>query len=444
MAQQVSKYEKMTTGSVRSLICELAVPSIFIMLVTSIYNVVDSYFVGQIDTQSSAAVGVVFSYMSIIQAISFYFGHGSGNFISRALGAKKEGEAETMASTAFFIALSMGAAIALVCGIFMTPVLRLFGSTPTVLPYAQGYFKYILMGTPFIVGTFVLNNQMRFEGNANMALLGTISGAVLNMALDPLLIFGCGMGVAGAGLATAISQATGFLILLSVCGKRGGIAMSFKHFKPSSKVMIEINAGGLPSLFRQGLMALSLVFLNNFAGSYGDAALAAFAIEGRLVHLTASIVIGFGQGFQPVCGFNYGARLFDRVRTGFWFCTRVLTVYCIFVSIAFIFFGGGLIGIFRDDPEVIRIGSRVLLLQSITFPLIGYIIMSNMYLQTTRQTRSAVILAMAKNGLFFIPALFVAAWVWKLDGITAAQPVADFLTFLLTIPLAGKALKNMK
>lgn len=210
MTPRDEKYLQMTTTPVEKLVSGFAVPSILTMMVGSIYNLVDTFFVGQLDTQSTAALGVVFSYMGIIQAVAFFFGHGSGNFISRALGSRQDRDAETMAANGFFLALLVTAVVAVLCACFMTPVLRAFGATPTVLGPASRYFRYILLGTPFMVGSFVLNNQMRLQGNAAVAVRGIMTGAILNILLDPLFIFVLKMGVAGAGLATCLAQAVGF------------------------------------------------------------------------------------------------------------------------------------------------------------------------------------------------------------------------------------------
>ena len=444
MTQRDEKYLQMTGSPVPRLICRFAVPAIVSMLISSIYNIVDTFFAGRLDTQSVAALGVVFSYMSLIQACAFFFGQGSGNFISRALGARRDTEAETMASTGFFFAMIFAALMAAICGIFIRPVLTLFGATPTVLPCAVSYFKWVLAGTPFIVGTFVLNNQMRFQGNARFAVWGILSGALLNVALDPLLMFGCGLGVEGAGLATAISQTCSFFLMLYLAGKGGGIRIKLQRFAPSIRIFKEISAGGLPSLARQGLQAAAVMVLNHCAGAYGDSSLAAFAIVGRVMHIAAAMVIGFGQGFQPVCGFNYGAKLYDRVRTGIRFCVMLSTIWCLLMTVLGEAFAPGIIGLFtRGDADVVMLGARVLRAQCLAFPLVGFITITNMYLQSTRQVWPALTIAVARHGLFLIPALLVGS-LFGLGGIVAAQPASDVLTFLLALPLCLKAIHKMK
>lgn len=444
MTAQDEKYLRMTTEPVSRLILEMAVPTILSMLVTNLYNLADTFFIGQTNTQSTAALGVVFPFMSLVQAISFFFGHGSGNYISRQLGARQAGNAATMAVSALAYSMALIALVSVLGFIFCDPMLMAMGSTPTILPYARPYFFFILLGAPFISGSFVLNNQMRLQGNASLAMVGILSGALLNIALDPLFIFGLGMGVSGAGLATFISQALCFAIMLRMSFRSGGVGVHLKEFKLSSSILKEITAGGLPSLFRQGLMAISTMCLNLCASRYGDSSVAAFSIVGRVVGFALAVIIGFGQGFQPVCGFNFGARLYDRVRKGFRFSVASGMVYCLLVSVLGLVFAPEIISLFRaGDSEVIQIGARVLRWQCATFPALSPVIMTNMYLQTTRQTIPAVIVALARQGLFLIPAVLVGTWLFGLDGLVLSQSVSDVCSLVLVVPLAVHSLRRM-
>lgn len=438
-------YIKLTTAPVKGLICSFALPSIICMLTTSIYNMADTYFVSRLNTQSIAAVGIVFSYMGIIQAVSFFFGHGSGNYISRELGARRVSNAETMASTGLFSALISGILIAILCLLFEKPILRLFGSTDSIMPYASEYFHYILAGTPFIAGSIVLNNQMRLQGNARLSMIGILSGGFINVLLDPIFIFKFRMGVAGAGLATAVSQMICFLFMLNLSGQGGGIRIKLGKFVPSKANFLEIAAGGLPSLARQGLTFVSLICLNNLASGYGDATVASFSVASRVIAIASALLIGFGQGFQPVCGFNYGAGKFDRLRTALKFTVSVGTVYCIsFAFIAFIF-ASKIISVFcGGDVELLETGSQVLRFHCLSFPLCGLIIISNMFLQNIRKTGPAVLVASARQGLFFIPAVLIGNLVAGEMGLVAAQPISDLCAFLLCIPLFNKAYRELK
>lgn len=438
-------YLYLTTTPVPRLIVSLAVPTIISMLVTSFYNMADTYFVGKINTQSTAAVGIVFSVMSIIQAVGFFFGHGSGNYISRKLGAQETGNAEKMAATGFFWALFMGIFLAVVGLIFLTPLSLALGSTPTILPYTEKYLGIILLGAPFMTASLVLNNQIRFQGNAAYAMVGIVSGAVINVILDPILIFVFDMGISGAALATVISQICSFSLLLYMGRKGGNIRIRFKNFTPSLAFIKEIIGGGTPSLARQGLASVATILLNVAAGAYGDAAIAGMSIVTRIAMFINAFLIGFGQGFQPICGFNYGAGLYARVRQGFWFCVKVGFIFLLVCALAGMGFAEEIVSLFRKgDPDVIAVGAAALRWQFITFPLGSWIVMSNMMLQTIRKPVKATIISSARQGLFFIPLIFILSHYLGLQGVEMCQAVADLLTFILAIPLTCSVLNEMK
>ncbi|GHV88068.1 hypothetical protein AGMMS50267_04280 [Spirochaetia bacterium] len=352
------KFIHMTQAPVERLVCGLAVPSILIMLISALYNLADTWFVGRLGTSAVAAVGVVFPLMAVIQAMGFFFGHGSGNSISRQLGAQNTEAAARMAATGFFSALIAGAVFGAAGLAFQDGLSLALGSTGTILPYAREYMRFILIGAPWMAGSLVLNNQLRFQGSAVYGMVGMISGAVLNIALDPLFIFVLDMGVTGASLATCISQFIGCAVLLSGCSRKGNLAINPKNFAPSRSIYREVVRGGLPSLLRQGLGSVAAIVTNHFAGLYGDAAIAAISITNRVVMFAGSALIGFGQGFQPVCGFNYGAKRYGRVKKAFWFCVKSSFVVLIVIAAAAFIFAPQVIALFRrDDPEVIRIGA---------------------------------------------------------------------------------------
>ena len=443
--KNIDKYTLMTTAPVPRLIGSLAVPTIISMLITSFYVMADTYFVGKINTQSTAAVGISFSVMAIIQAFGFFFGHGSGNYISRKLGAREYQSAEKMASTGFFCAFIAGTLITVFGLIFLSPICKALGSTSTILPYSETYLGIILLGAPFMASSLVLNNQMRFQGNAVYAMIGIIVGAVLNIGLDPLLIFVFDMGIAGAGIATLTSQICSFIILLYMDRKGENIRIRFSNFTPKLSLLKEILYGGSPSLCRQGLASTATILLNVAAGRYGDAAIAGMSIVTRICMFINSFVIGFGQGFQPVCGFNYGAGFYTRVRHGFWFCIKLGVIFLSICSIIGYIYAPEIVSWFRkEDAQVIEIGARALRWQLITLPLGTWVILCNMLLQTIRKPVRAVILSSARQGLFFIPFILILPYLLGLQGVEMCQAAADLCSFLLAIPLTIGVLKGMR
>lgn len=444
LESQEEKYKTMTEKPVSSLICRLAVPTIISMLVTSFYNMADTFFVARIGTGATAAVGVSFALMAIIQAFGFFCGHGSGNFISRKMGQHRFDEAQQMAATGFFTALMLGTVILVLGEIFIDPLCRILGATETILPYARQYLRLILIGAPYMTASLVLNNQLRFQGSAFYAMIGIASGAVLNIALDPLFIFVFDMGVSGAALATIISQLVGFVLLLRGTTQGGNLRIRLRNITFSKYYYSQIINGGMPSLCRQGLGSVATICLNLMAGPYGDAAIAAMSVVGRVMNLAASVVTGFGQGFQPVCGFNYGAFLYDRVKEGFWFCVKVATVILILLSVTGYLFAPQVIQLFsKNDPQVIAIGTQALRWQCLTFPLCGWITVCNMMLQTIGKSFRASLLAMSRQGLFFIPAVLLLPALIGIQGVEIAQPIADVCSFILAIPLQLSVLHEM-
>lgn len=438
--------EMMRSAPIHQVIPRLAIPTIFSMLVTNIYNIADTFFVSQINTSASGAVGVIFSAMAIIQAVAFTIGMGSGTNVSRALGAGNDEEARTYCSVGFFTAIGAGLVITLLGNLSIDPLVRFLGATETIAPYARAYATYIFYAAPFMMGSFVMNNLLRFQGLALYGMVGITSGGILNMILDPLLIFGLDLGIAGAAIATAISQAVSFCILLAQCTfRRDVITITPKHFRPTAKMYGHILYNGFPSLGRQGIASVSTILLNTAAGDYGDAAIAAMSICSRFIMFINSTVIGFGQGFQPVCGFCYGAGKYKRVREAFWFCVKVSTVILLVLGGVSFIFAKPIVTVFRrSDPEVIRIGTLALRLQLSTIPLWGMIVMSNMFTQSIGYGIRSTIISISRQGLFLIPMLLILPRVFGLLGIQMAQPIADILTLGLTLTIVTGVLRQLK
>ncbi len=440
---QEAKFKVMTESPVKPLVCRLAAPTIVSMLVTSFYNMADTFFVSQIDTSASAAVGVVFSLMAVIQAVGFFFGHGSGNYISRALGRHETEDAERMAAVGFFSALGGGSVIMVFGLLSLRPLARWLGSTETILPYAVSYMRLILIGAPYMTASLVLNNQLRFQGNAFYSMIGLVSGAVLNIALDPLLIFVFDMGIAGAALATILSQFVSFVLLWIGVQRSGSLSIRAKNFRPTKTLYLQILNGGTPSLLRQGLGSVATICLNVAAGVYGDAAIAGMSIVTRIMQFANSCLIGFGQGFQPVCGFNYGAKKYGRVKEAFWFCVLSSTGFLVALAVVGYIFAAPIVTVFRDDAKVIEVGVAALRMQCLTFPLAAWIVMCNMMSQTIGKAFRASFLAVARQGLFFVPAVLILPKLLGLTGVEMSQTAADLISFAFSIPLQASLLKEM-
>ena len=444
MKKKRDNYTFLTHAPIHRVIFTMAIPTIISMLSTSMYNLADTYFVGSINTQSVAAVGISFSVMSGIQAIGFFFGHGAGNFISRRLGAKDTDNARKMAATGVILSFATGLCIAILGQIFLTPLSICLGSTPTILPYTERYLGIILLGAPFMTMSLTLNNLMRFQGNTIYAMKGIMSGVLLNLILAPLLILYFCLGITGAAVATLTSQCFGCMMLLFMTTRGQNICIEPRLFTPTKAFLKEILAGGTPSLSRQGLGSISTLVLNVAAGAYGDAAIAGMSIVTRISFFTYAIVIGLGQGFQPLCGFCYGAKLYRRVRDAFYFCIKCGTVFLVFCAIIGFIFAEPIIELFRSDPDVVSVGAMALKWQVISFPLVATIVLTNMLMQTIRKPIRANLVAAARSGLFFIPLIFILPHFFGLLGVEMCQAWADVCSFLMAVPIAWSAFRDMR
>ncbi len=432
----------MTQMPVSRLVITLSIPTIISMLITNIYNLVDTAFVGRLGNSASGAVGIVFGFMAVLQAVGFMFGNGAGSIISRLLGAKDGEEASKVASTAFFSSLVFGALVSVCCLFMLKPLVMLLGSTETIAPYAETYIRYILIASPFITASFTMNNLLRYEGKAMLGMIGLGVGAVLNIAGDPVLMFGLRMGIAGAGLSTCISQIIGFFVLLSMfLLNRTQCTLSVRLILP--KALPDIVATGLPSLLRQGLNSLSTVVLNNCSAVYGDAAVAAMSIVSRVIFFTFSFALGIGQGFQPVCGFNYGAKKYGRVTSAYRFTVVLSEIIIVIMSAALLLFPGEIIRIFRDDSAVVSFGTRALILQAVAQLFLPFCMVTEMALQSAGKKIGASLLSVLRNGLFFIPLLLILSNLRGFGGIQEAQPLSVVLAVIPSAILAVRFFRGL-
>lgn len=456
--KQNEKYIRMTTAPVKGLIVRLAIPTMISMLVTTLYNLVDTYFVGQLaDTRATAAVTVSYALMNIIQAVGFFFGQGSGNYISRALGNKEAEKCRKMAATGFLGALLSGTLILVFGMIFAEPLALLCGSEKDAqsLGYATDYMRVILIGAPAMCSSLVLNNQLRFQGNATFAMVGLSSGAVINVLLDALLV--PRYKVFGAAIATVACQYVSFFVLL-FCTKflSDNLKFSIKDASFRPFYLKEIFRGGFPSLCRQGIASVMNVSLMHCCAIAATAQQttsvlqAAFGIVSKLTMFISSMMIGFGQGFQPVCGFNYGAGRYDRVREGFRFCVAITAIFLTLMSVAFFIFSSPVLSFMQRSSEdgagreAVNIAVKILRRQLISLPLMSFVVMSNMMLQTTGNVVGASVLAMARQGLTMIPVMYLFSCTLGLNGLVWAQPLADALAFVISVPFVAALFKKMR
>lgn len=445
LSPEERQYRLMTQSSVKPLIIRLAIPTIITMMVTSLYNMADTYFVSQLGKSASGAVGVVFSLMAIIQALGFTLGMGSGSVVSRALGVKDYQKASRFASAALLASIVLGVALTIGGCIFIDPLMSMLGATPTVLPYARSYASYILYGAPIMAASFVLNNLLRSEGKAQLSMVGITTGGVLNIALDPLFIFVFDMGVAGAAIATLISQAVSFVILLIMLLTRSTIKVSLKSAISGLGTLWETVRTGAPSFCRQGFASLSTILLNNQAAEYGgDEALSGMSIVLKIYMLIFCVGLGIGQGYQPVAGYSYGAKLWSRVRSAFSFTFIVGTASLSVLGVLAVIFANDIIPLFIDDPKVIEIGARALRFQAIALPFLTTNVVCNMTFQAIGSKLKAVLLSCCRQGFFFIPCVLLLPPVLGLLGVELVQAVSDFCTFLISIPFAIGFIKSIK
>lgn len=439
------KYRQMTETPIRDLILTLSVPTIITNMISTIYNAADTYFIGRISTSASAAVGVVLTVQIVIQSIGFFFGQGTGTTISKELGKHNMDRANQVASTGFLSTILLSILVMIPGLLFKEPIAKFLGSTDTILPYALDYMHYILLAAPFMAGSIVLNQQLRFQGFATSSMIGITTGGILNMALDPVFIFYLDMGIKGAALSTMISQMVSFTILIILHFKVSTVTLSFKHVKINKINFKPIYIGGLPSLCRQSVHSVAMIALNTAAKPYGDAAIAAMSITNKIAGFTNSVVLGIGQAYQPICGFNYGAKKYERVKEGFWFCVKTLAIILFCIAVLEFIFPAQIIGFFRKgDPEVVRIGKLALRLRAITISFSSWIMISNMLLQTTGKVYRASILGFARQGIVLIPIVSILPPIIGMLGIQIAQPVADAVTLAMSIPMTLGVLKEMK
>ncbi|MGN0280570.1 MAG: MATE family efflux transporter [Lachnospiraceae bacterium] len=442
---QRAQFERMTTEPVGKLLFMLSVPTIISMMVTNIYNLVDTAFVGTLGTSESGATGIVFGYMAILQAIAFMCGQGAGSIMSRKLGAKELEQATKYSSTGFFLSFSLGLIMAVLSFVFMKPLLYLLGSTQTIAPYAGTYIFYILLSAPFFTSSLTMNNLLRYEGKAKFGTVGLMIGAVINIFGDMILMFGLHLGIAGAGISTAVSQVISFSILLSMFLRRKTqTRISVKYVARDFKTVWNIIGTGFPSLLRQTLNSVATMLLNRTAGVYGDEAVAAMSIVSRISFFPMAVAIGIGQGFQPISSFNYGANKKKRVRKAFWTAFAGEECVLTLISVPIYIFAGTLVQQLRDDPLVIALGIRALRLMCVGQLFVPLTMMVEMGFQSIGEKLLASFGSCLRSGLLFIPTLLILTNIRGISGVQEAQPLSFVFTFIVCLFLCRIYLKRVQ
>ncbi|WP_024469035.1 MATE family efflux transporter [Treponema pedis] len=423
------------------LLVKTSVPTIIGMLVMVIYNLTDTFFVGILNNKSmTAAIGIVFSFMSFIQAIGFWFGYGSGNIMSKKIGEHEDAEAEAISSIGILFAIVIGILIAVLSWCFILPLSKFIGGSASenLLNFTAQYLKVIIISIPFGLYSITLYNQLRLCGNVKDGMIGLLIGMAVNMVLDPVLMFVFKFGFIGAGYATLIGQIVGCIVLTNLSGKNGNIAVDFKKAKLNKERIYHIFAGGMPNFSRQSITSIALILLNVVAAKYGDGVIAALTVSSRILALAYMIMIGWGQGFQPICAMNYGAKQYDRVKKAFRISVICGTAFLIVSAILLYVFSEPLIKTMSKDKEVILVGSNILRMQCITMPLLGYFAISSMLMQNIGQYFWASIISISRQGLFYIPLLYILSNMFGQFGIYLLQPAADVLSFVLAIFIIWK------
>ena len=440
------KRQEMLERPVQPLILSLAAPSIFANVVNTIYNLADTYFVGQMGiTSASAAVGVAFVTSTVIQAMAFYLAQGTGIHMSRCLGAGKTEEAAVYVNTGIAGTVTFGTLIAIVGHLFLDQLCYIGGATETILPYARIYISILLCGAPFIASGFLMNMQLRFQGESFYSMLCMVAGALLNTILTPIFVFPLGMGIAGSALATVVSEAVSFFLLLFEMRQAGITPLGLRYVRlPDAKMIRTINNGGVPSFARQVMLGVATSLLNNAAAPYGDAAIAGIAVVQRITSVGNFFQIGIGQGFQPICGYNLGAKRYDRIREAYFTALRLAFVSVAAIGVVTFIFAPQLIAIFRDDPAVVAFGVVTLRLQSITMPFTGVAMCTNFLMQTAGKMWRATFLGACRLGLVLGPVVLVLPPLLGQLGVQIAQPVTDLITTAIAIPMALAMLREMR
>lgn len=446
MSRQEQRSQLMANESIPRLIIKMSIPTIIAFLINSIYSLADTYFVSSLGESATAAVSVNSSLDQMIMMCGSMLAVGANSYIARLLGQGNEKKASQVLSTAFFLAFGIGVTLTLFGSIFINPMVRLLGATETSERYAVDYATYVLLAAPFMASSFVMNQCLRSEGSATLSMIGMGAGGILNCILDPIFIFGFDMGVAGASLATAISKLISFAILIfPYITRRSMLHLSVRNFNFCKDIIAKIVSVGSSSMFRSGLAVVAGILLNNIAGDIGgDALLGGIGVSTKIMMFPFSIILGFGTGFQPVAGFNWGAKRYDRVQESYRFCSTVAILGAIALSALLAIFAEPIIGVFGESGDQQMYGALCIRLQCLALPVHAWVAVVNMLCAGLGRAKGAFLLATARQGTCFIPVLYPLVYFFEAYGIVAVQAVADVLSLIIAIPIAIKVTREVR
>lgn len=447
MNKSEAYHQKMVKTNVSKLILILGIPTTITMLISNIYNLVDTYYVGTLGVSQQGSIGILFTLQAIIQAFAFMLGHGSGTYAAKKLANKDIKEASIYVSTAFYVGFAIGLLLLIFGLIFIEPLVILLGSSDTILPYAKQYGMWVLISAPFMITCLVLNNILRYEGKAFFGMIGVVSGALLNIFGDFLFVDVMELGVFGAGMSTGISQIISFVILLFFYIRTAQTSLHFKYISRTKTTYINIFRGGLPSLLRQGLTSISGGVLNNLTKPFGDSAVAAISVVNRYSNFLMCIGMGIGQGLQPVAAFNYEIKQYRRVRNGTIFTALFSTAVVSILALITLMIPENIVRLFNEDSDVVRLGTLALKISAVSLIFVPLSVICNMVFQSIRKSEIASLLSTLRSGLIFIPLLYILVYGFNLEflGIALSQPLSDLITFSISLPfIIGFVLKLNK
>lgn len=438
MNGQNKKMELLGSAPIPKALLAMGLPTMIGMMINALYNLVDAYFVGGLGTAQMGAISVAFPLGQVVVGLGLLFGNGAASYISRLLGTGEKETANKVASTALYSSLCVGAVIIICTVIFLNPVLKMLGATESIMPYAVTYTSIYIISSIFNVFNVTMNNIVTSEGAAKTTMFALLTGAALNMILDPVFIYVLDLGVAGAAIATAISQIVSTSVYLTyIFRKKSVFNFSIKECCYSKEIVSEVLKIGIPTLVFQLLTSLSIALINMQTKVYGDSVIAAMGVVTRVISMGSLMVFGFIKGFQPIAGFSYGAKKYDRLHEAIKISILWSTIFCIIFGAGAALFSSSIIsGFTKGDMEMIHAGQKALRANGLSFLLFGfYTVYSSLFLALGK-AKEGFILGACRQGICFVPVVLLLPMAWGIHGILYAQPIADVISAIVTVFMA--------